>query len=176
MERRTWMKAFLGTSAAVGLGAVGLVALRHRAAPANANTGKAEVPLIQVHKSATCGCCKEWVGHLEQNGFKVEVFELDNLEPVKARLGVPPGKGSCHTGEVDGYLVEGHVPAVDIHRLLAERPKARGLVLPGMPIGSPGMEVEGTPAQAFTVELVKLDGETEPFAHHPASLQTARSS
>jgi hypothetical protein len=158
MERRTLIKAVLAAGATAGLGTVGWMAMRHRADP-----------LIQVHKSSTCGCCKVWVEHLQQNGFKVEVFEGDNLEPVKTRLGVPAGKGSCHTGEVEGYFVEGHVPAIDIHRLLRERPKAKGLAVPGMPIGSPGMEIEGVAAQAFTVELVKLDGETEPFAHYPAA-------
>jgi hypothetical protein len=170
MERRTLIKAVLGAGATAGLGAVGVMAMRHHGGRDAKVAATAEIPLIQVHKSPTCGCCREWVEHLQQNGFKVEVFEADDLEPVKTRLGVPPGKGSCHTGEVGGYLVEGHVPAVDIRRLLAERPKARGLVLPGMPVGSPGMEVEGVAAQAFTVELVKLDGETESFAHHPARL------
>jgi len=85
---------------------------------------------------------------------------------VKTRVGVPVGKGSCHTAEVDGYFVEGHVPAEDIRRLLAERPDAKGLVLPGMPPGSPGMDMPGMPAQAYTVELVRRDGSTEAFARH----------
>lgn len=169
MERRTLIGAVLVAGATAGLGTVGVMAMRHRANRETKVAANAEIPLIQVHKSPTCGCCKVWVEHLQKNGFKVVVFEEDNLEPVKTRLGVPAAKGSCHTGEVEGYLVEGHVPASDIHRLLAERPNAKGLVLPGMPIGSPGMEIEGIAAHAFTVELVKLDGETEPFAHHPAA-------
>jgi hypothetical protein len=126
-------------------------------------------PLIKVHKSPTCGCCEEWVTHVQKSGFKVEVFNEDNLDAIKQRLGVPFGKGSCHTGEVEGYLVEGHVPAADIHRLLGEQPRARGLVVPAMPIGSPGMEIAGVPAQEFTVELVKMDGETVAYSFHPGT-------
>jgi hypothetical protein len=99
-------------------------------------------------------------------GFPVEVRDADNLEPVKSRLGVPYGKGSCHTAEVDGYFVEGHVPAEDIKRLLAERPDVRGLTLPGMPIGSPGMESPDGRVQAYTVEAVARDGSTSDYAHH----------
>jgi hypothetical protein len=164
MQRRTIVA---GLSAA-GLGAIGLAGvlkLHSGAEPMLA--AKKTQPLIKVHKSPTCGCCEEWVTHLEKNGFKVEVFNEDNLEGIKQRLGVPFGKGSCHTGEVEGYLVEGHVPADDIRRLLAERPRAKGLVVPAMPIGSPGMEIAGVPAQEFTVELVKLDGETEAYSVHP---------
>ena len=103
---------------------------------------------------------------MRQAGFAVAVHDVDNLEPVKTRVGVPVGKGACHTAEVDGYFVEGHVPAEDIRRLLAERPDAKGLVLAGMPPGSPGMDVPGMPAQPYTVELVHRDGTTEPFARH----------
>lgn len=170
MERRAFMSS-LFVAGAAGVGAVGFFVFRSpgvadalAAAPA-----PAKPPLMHVHKSPTCGCCKLWVDHVKQAGFNVVVFEEDDLGPVKERLGVPAGKGSCHTGEVEGYLVEGHVPAADIQRLLAERPQARGLVLPGMPIGSPGMEVPGTPAQPFVVELVRLDGQTEVFARHPSA-------
>jgi hypothetical protein len=123
--------------------------------------------LAVVHKSPTCGCCGAWIDHLRKHGFRVEVREEVDLGPTKARLGVPAGKASCHTAEIDGYLVEGHVPAADIERLLRERPRARGLVLPGMPVGSPGMEVEGVAAQPYTVELVTEAGDTLPYAHHP---------
>jgi hypothetical protein len=116
-----------------------------------------------VHKSPTCGCCGLWVEHMQQAGFSVEVIETEDLAPVKERLGVPYGKGSCHTAEVDGYVIEGHVPAEDIRRLLAERPKARGLVLPGMPLGSPGMETPDGRVQPYTVELVADDGSTSAF-------------
>lgn len=126
------------------------------------------LPAMIVHKSESCGCCGTWVTHVKQAGFPVEVRNEDNLQPIKERLGVPAGKGSCHTAEVDGYLIEGHVPAADIQRLLRERPDARGLVLAGMPLGSPGMEAPDGSAEAFTVELVARDGSTRPYSHHPA--------
>lgn len=126
----------------------------------------AALPLLVVHKTPTCGCCGAWVEHMRQAGFTVEVHDADNLEPVKRRLGVPYGKGSCHTAEIDGYLVEGHVPAAAVKRLLAQRPQARGLVLPGMPIGSPGMELPDGRSEPYTVELVARDGTVTAFARH----------
>jgi hypothetical protein len=124
------------------------------------------LPVAVVHKTASCGCCGIWVDHLKAEGFQVEVRDTDDMNPIKVRLGVPAGKGSCHTAEIGGYVVEGHVPAEDIKRLLAERPAARGLVLPGMPAGSPGMEMPDGYVQPYTVELVRADGSTEPFAQH----------
>lgn len=124
------------------------------------------LPLVVVHKSASCGCCGLWVDHMRQAGFQVEVRNVDNVNPVKERVGVPLGKGSCHTAEVDGYFVEGHVPAEDVKRLLAEKPDAKGLVVPGMPAGSPGMEVPDGTIQPYTVELVGQDGGTTAFAQH----------
>jgi hypothetical protein len=124
------------------------------------------LPRVIVHKSPSCGCCGAWVDHMREEGFAVEVRETDNLEPVKSRLGVPFGKGSCHTAEVGGYFVEGHVPASDVRRLLAERPDARGLALPGMPIGSPGMEAPDGRVQPYTVELVEKNGTTAAYARH----------
>ena len=97
--------------------------------------------LVTVYKSPTCGCCSLWVEHLEDNGYKVQVEERNDVMPIKEKFGVPAGMGSCHTALVDGYVIEGHVPAQDIQRLLKERPLARGLAVPGMPIGSPGMEM-----------------------------------
>lgn len=124
------------------------------------------LPVALVHKSPTCGCCGLWVDHLKEAGFQVEVRNSEDVMPVKQRLGVPYGKGSCHTAEIAGYFIEGHVPAADIKRLLAEKPDAKGLVLPGMPMGSPGMEgPEGT-ARPYTVELVGRDGATSPFSQH----------
>lgn len=125
-----------------------------------------ELPLAIVHKSPTCGCCGLWVEHLQKAGFRVELRDADNLNPVKERVGVPYGKGSCHTAEIGGYFVEGHVPAGDIKRLLAEKPNAKGLVLPGMPLGSPGMEVPSGEVQSYTVELVQHDGTTVAYARH----------
>lgn len=142
-----------------------------QATDAGAETAAAAIatnalPPVVVHKSPACGCCTHWVDHLRQSGFEVEVREVGNLDPVKTRVGVPPGKGSCHTAEVAGYFVEGHVPAGDIRRLLAERPDARGLTLPGMPLGSPGMEVPDGTVQPYAVELVARDGTTGVFSRH----------
>jgi len=134
--------------------------------PAAASVAAEDLPPVLVHKSASCGCCGAWVDHLREAGFSVRVNETEGLNPIKERLGVPDGKGSCHTAEVGGYMVEGHVPAGDIKRLLLERPQARGLVLPGMPIGSPGMEVPDGTVESYTVELVQPDGQIRPFARH----------
>ena len=124
------------------------------------------LPLMVVTKNVTCGCCKAWVERMREAGFRVEVHDVDSLDPIKTRVGVPAGKGACHTAEVGGYFVEGHVPAADIKRLLAEKPAAKGLVLPGMPMGSPGMELPDGTTQPYTVELVENDGHTEVFARH----------
>lgn len=129
-------------------------------------------PLVVVHKSETCGCCVQWVEHVKRAGFAVEVHDESNLDAVKTRLGVPPTKGSCHTAEVDGYLIEGHVPAEDIRRLLAERPDARGLVVAGMPAGSPGMEVPDGHTDHYVVELVERDGSTRTYSEHPGTPPT----
>jgi hypothetical protein len=123
-------------------------------------------PRVVVHKSESCGCCKLWVEHLSRAGFAVDVINESNLGPIKERVGVPYGKGSCHTAEVGGYFVEGHVPASDIQRLLRERPKAKGLTVPGMPAGSPGMEVPSGKVDPYDVLLVANDGSTSVYAHH----------
>lgn len=128
------------------------------------------LPLVVVNKSPTCGCCGAWVDHMRAAGFQVQVNNMDNLNPIKERVGVPLGKGSCHTAEVGGYFVEGHVPAEDVKRLLADKPDAKGLVLPGMPLGSPGMEVPDGTVQPYTVELVGSDGQTTAFAEHGPDL------
>jgi hypothetical protein len=99
-----------------------------------------EKEVITVHKDPTCGCCSGWVQHLHQAGFDTKVLDAKDLDAVKARLGVPDDLAACHTAEVAGYVVEGHVPAVALKRLLAEKPDAVGLAVPGMTVGSPGME------------------------------------
>lgn len=126
----------------------------------------ATLPLVTVHKSPTCGCCKLWVTHLEQAGFPVAVVESDDLNPIKLEVGVPPGMGSCHTAQVSGYFIEGHVPADDIVRLITERPDVRGLAVPGMPMGSPGMEVPSGDVQPYAVQMVAKDGTVSDFSHH----------
>lgn len=100
----------------------------------------AQTPVMQVYKSETCGCCDDWVKHIEAAGFDVETTNLDNMQQKKIELGIPGSLASCHTAVIDGYLIEGHVPASDILRLLKETPQITGLSVPGMPHGSPGME------------------------------------
>lgn len=131
-------------------------------------------PQIEVWKSPTCGCCHLWVQHLQKHGFDVKTYDLPNTAVKRRSLGLPDELGSCHTALVAGYVIEGHVPAADILRLLAERPKALGLTVPGMPIGSPGMdgpEYQGR-RDAYDVLLVtaRLMGgvSSRVFQHHPA--------
>jgi hypothetical protein len=134
---------------------------------ATTTPGTAEaLPKLVVHKSPYCGCCEQWVEHIKHAGFDVEVREVDNLGPIKEALGVPAGAGSCHTAEVGGYFVEGHVPAQDIKRLLAEQPAARGLAAPGMPPGSPGMPVPDGQEQPYEVLLIGADGTATVYARH----------
>lgn len=129
-------------------------------------TAAAALPTLVVHKSAYCGCCKLWVEHMKKAGFKVEVVETEQLDAVKDRAGVPDDQRSCHTAEVGGYFVEGHVPAEDVKRLLKEKPKARGIAVAGMPMGSPGMEVPDGSKSPYKVMLVAADGKTQVFASH----------
>jgi hypothetical protein len=97
-------------------------------------------PAITIHKDPTCGCCSGWVQHLQKAGFVTKVVETGDIDAVKTRLGVPDDLAACHTAEIAGYVIEGHVPATALRRLLAEKPHATGLAVPGMPMGSPGME------------------------------------
>ena len=115
-----------------------LTALALLALPLSARA--TERPRVTVHKDPGCGCCTGWVEHLEAAGFPVTANNTPRMNAVKARLGVPHELAACHTAEVAGYVIEGHVPAAAIDRLLAERPAAKGLAVPGMPVGSPGME------------------------------------
>ncbi len=119
---------------------------------------------IVVYKSPTCGCCKKWVSHLEQNGYTVEVHNQNRnkLSSIKAEMGVPRGLQSCHTAKIGGYLIEGHVPADVIARLLKEKPQIKGLVVPGMPMGSPGME--GPRRDSYDVLALQENGKTSVFA------------
>lgn len=116
----------------------------------------ADYVTVVVHKDPNCGCCSLWVRHLRNAGLAVRVEEVADLKIVRARLGVPAALVACHTAEVAGYVLEGHVPVGAVRRLLSERPNAKGLAVPGMPIGSPGME--GGPPQAFTVLLFGPEG------------------
>jgi len=123
-------------------------------------------PQVVVYKTASCGCCGAWIEHLESHGFPVEAHDVDNLDSIKQRVGVPYGMGSCHTAEVGGYFIEGHVPATEIQRLLTEKPHAKGLTVPGMPVGSPGME-QGGRVDPYRVLLVHEDGSTSVYAEYP---------
>jgi hypothetical protein len=133
------------------------------ASPALAVTGGA----IEVWKSATCSCCINWVKHLEANGFDVKVNDSNPsmLERIKRQAGISEEFASCHTAKIDGYVIEGHVPAADIRRLIAERPDALGLSVPGMPVGSPGME-QGSETEPYDTLLIKKDGSAEIYAKH----------
>ena len=122
-----------------------------------------DLPLVDVYESPGCGCCKEWIEHLERNGFKVRAHDSDDIVRHEYRLGEPPSVGSCHTAEVAGHVIGGHVPACKIKRLLKERPQARGLTVPGMPIGSSGME-QGARRDANEVLRVTLPGDTRVYA------------
>ena len=111
------------------------------------------LPLVTVSKDPSCGCCSGWVDHLRAAGFPVKVIETQTIEATKRRLGVPDDLASCHTAEVAGYVVEGHVPAAAIMRLLSEKPQGKGLAVPGMPAGSPGMEMAGVEPETYDVIL-----------------------
>jgi hypothetical protein len=119
----------------------------------------ADAPTITVYKTPTCGCCTSWVEHLREHGFEVETHDLMSLDPVKRRHGITRSLESCHTAEVDGYVVEGHVPADLIERMLRERPEIAGLAVPGMPMGSPGME--GAYREHYNILAFDRSGKTE---------------
>lgn len=125
----------------------------------------AQASEITVYKDPNCGCCGYWVDHVEAAGFDVVVRDIPDLGRIKAELDVPKDLHSCHTATVDGYVIEGHVPAADIKRLLSERPEAQGIAVPGMPIGSPGME-QGSMREPYDVILFGADGERSVFARH----------
>ena len=127
-------------------------------------------PQVEVWKDPDCGCCKEWVSHLEASGFQVKVHDSGNTQ-ARSRLGVPDKLGSCHTAQVGGYAIEGHVPASNIHRLLKERPKAVGLAVPGMPVGSPGMDGPeyGGRKDSYDVLLVLAGGNSRVYQTYPPS-------
>ncbi len=119
---------------------------------------------ITVYHDPACGCCVEWISYLRAQGYTVAVHEDQAMTDIKIKLGVPPDAASCHTALINGYVIEGHVPVEDIRRLLAEHPDARGLAAPGMPMGSPGMEV-GAP-ERYDVVLMGWDGSTRVYASH----------
>ncbi|CAG0970419.1 hypothetical protein MYXO_01267 [Myxococcaceae bacterium] len=119
-------------------------------------------PEVTVYKTPTCGCCVKWVEHLEREGFLVRSIDVVDLAPYKAKAGIPERLGACHTAFVGGYVVEGHVPGDAVKRLLAEKPAIVGLVVPGMPIGSPGMEV-GSRKDPYAILALGRNGETSVY-------------
>ena len=123
-------------------------------------------PTVEVYKSPTCGCCANWVKHLQANGFATKVTESDSLDEIKAKHGIPAAAQSCHTATVDGYVLEGHVPAADVRRLLKERPAVLGLAVPGMPIGSPGMEVPNVKPSPYNVVSFDRRGQLVVYSSH----------
>ncbi len=129
---------------------------------------KSSLPQIEVFKNPDCGCCGAWVDHLKAAGFPVKVQETQDAPAVRKRYGIPDALGSCHTGVVAGYALEGHVPAADVKRLLTLKPVAAGLTVPGMPVGSPGMEV-GARKDAYQVLLVDKAGRSSVFSSYPKS-------
>jgi len=128
---------------------------------------QAPLPPLHLWKDPNCGCCNDWVALMRADGFQIEVFDSGNTA-VRQRLGLPAKFGSCHTGLVGGYVIEGHVAPSEIRRLLTEKPKALGLAVPGMPVGSPGMDgpVYGERRDAYDVLLVQRDGSSRVFQHH----------
>lgn len=170
--------ALIGMDKAIAAASAGNATGNGAAAPAQVATamqnvaqmGKPDMslPVVDVFKSTSCGCCAKWIDHLKANGFRVNVVNLDADMPAKkTALGVPDDARSCHTGVVNGYFVEGHVPASDIKKLLAEKPKnVKGLAVPGMPMGSPGMEMPGAPAEDYITFAINQKGEKKTFVPH----------
>jgi hypothetical protein len=144
------------------LGGVGYLGL----ASAQRSQTAAAAATVEVYKSPTCGCCSKWVEHLQAHGFTVNTTNVDDLSLIKAKYGVPGAVESCHTALVGGYVVEGHVPAADVQKLLKDRPAVAGIGVRGMPIGSPGMEVAGVKPQTYEVLAFDKKGQTRVFAKH----------
>jgi hypothetical protein len=151
-----------GFLAATFVGAATLIARRASAAlPANVAAVR---PPVTVYKDASCGCCKKWVEHMQSSGFTVTAIDNTDMDALKDHYGVPSGVRSCHTALVGSYVVEGHVPAADVDRMLKEQPKVAGLAVPGMVTGSPGME--GPMSKPYVVVAFQKTGATTPFASH----------
>jgi hypothetical protein len=140
--------------------------LSPKVAAHNALLNNSALPEMTVYKSPTCGCCTSWVEHMQKSEFKVSVVETDELNAIKNKLGVPTELTSCHTAKVGNYFIEGHVPAEDVKRLLTEKPDVLGIGVPGMPLGSPGMEVPSGETQPYTVTMVNKDGSLSIFSSH----------
>lgn len=135
-------------------------------AEAPQEAAEAEEARLVVYHDPNCGCCSQWIEHMEANGFEVQSIQDANINAVKQRLGVPADLPACHTATIGDYVIEGHVPAADVRKLLEQQPDARGLSVPGMPLGSPGMEHNGQ-RQAYDVVLFDESGAVSVFTHYP---------
>jgi hypothetical protein len=124
---------------------------------------EAQIPEVMVYKSPTCGCCSKWVEHMESSGFVVKTTDVSDVTVYKKKYGLPAGMGSCHTAIVDGYVIEGHVPADVVKRMLEEKPDILGLAVPGMPVGSPGME-QGNHVDSYEIVTFDAEGKTTVYA------------
>jgi hypothetical protein len=156
MQRRRFLARL------AGLVAVGVTGPRLWAQLPN---GMGPTP-ITVYKSSTCGCCTKWVDHIRAGGFTPTVYDEEEMDALKDKLKVPESVRSCHTAQIEGYVIEGHVPATDIRRLLAGRPRTAGLAVPGMPPLTPGMAPPGVEPKDFEVVSYQPDGSTKIFARH----------
>lgn len=119
---------------------------------------------LTVYKSPTCGCCEDWISHMQESGFEVKAIDRDNMQSIKQRAGVSSELASCHTALIDGYVIEGHVPATDVRQLLEQKPAVRGLTIPGMPQSAPGMDIPGTPYEVLSFDRA---GNTQVFSRYP---------
>ncbi|WP_245593394.1 DUF411 domain-containing protein [Azospirillum halopraeferens] len=142
MMPRKYLLSLAAAAVAVGAVVIGTPVLT--TAPAAAGT------VVEVWKSPSCGCCGAWIDHMKEAGFTLRVHDMDDVWPLKMARGVPETMGSCHTAEVGGYLLEGHVPAADVRRMLSEKPAIKGLAVPGMPQSAPGMDIPGEPYEVLT--------------------------
>jgi hypothetical protein len=147
----------------LGVSFLALALTTGAARPSTADTDPKQ-PVITVYKDASCGCCKSWIEHLIKHGYRVDAKDSPDMTEIKRSLGVPEGLTACHTAVVNGYLIEGHVPAADIARLLKAKPKVAGLAVPGMPMGSPGME--GPRTQHYHLLSFDKAGKTRIFASY----------
>ena len=166
----TYLKVFAAGILLASLGIAGYTYLSPSSSASSPHQGEelrvsTDASVMTVYASPTCGCCSKWVDHLKEEGLSAEIVHTSEMGAVKQRLGVPTSLHSCHTGVIGNYVVEGHVPAADVKRLLNEQPSARGLVVPGMPIGSPGME-RGSTKEPYDVLAFRTDGTAGVFASY----------
>lgn len=172
--RATWIAGGIGLAVVATVGVLvfaggsdkDVASLAASAITTASDPSGSALPVVDVYKTPSCGCCSKWVDHLREEGFEVRTTDMRDLTDFKASHGVPRQLESCHTALVAGYVLEGHVPGADVQRLLEERPAIAGLAVPGMPIGSPGMELPGSNAQPYDVIAFRNDGSTHVFATH----------